>query len=92
MVLFTQVLVPLALLACMAFYPDPGLWRASTASSIVILMAAKYPMIKVHLKTLNPKVERFRPWRGQSKALHIFRITPLGFHKNGWHAALAYYR
>jgi murein DD-endopeptidase MepM/ murein hydrolase activator NlpD len=42
------------------------------------------PMINVHLKTLNQAVERFRPWRGQSKALDIFRITPLGFHKNGW--------
>jgi hypothetical protein len=41
-------------------------------------------MINAHLKTLNPTVERFRPWRGQSKALDIFRITPLGLHKNGW--------
>mgnify|MGYP005850715675 CR=1 FL=1 len=106
--------------------PGPGLWRASTASSIVILMTAllglfggylawhatkgrmlperavvdiaapfppghyliahggSTPMINVHLKTLNQAVERFRPWRGQSKALDIFRITPLGFHKNGW--------
>ena len=106
--------------------PGPELWRASTASSIVILMvtmlglfggnlawqAAKgrmlpeesvvniappfppghyliahggsTPMINVHLKTLDLAVERFRPWRGQSKALDIFRITPLGFHKNGW--------
>jgi hypothetical protein len=42
------------------------------------------PTINVHLKTLDPAVERFRTWRGQSKALDIFRITPLGFHKNGW--------
>ena len=182
MVMVTQVLLPLALLAWMAFYPaagwlawgvqlisvtavllgiglaalwavppfwvpyaygfvlllivathllrkrtpGPGLWRASTASSIAIVMAAllgsfggylgwhaakgrmlpeeavvdiappfppghyliahggSTPMINVHLKTLNPTVERFRPWRGQSKALDIFRITPLGLHKNGW--------
>ena len=106
--------------------PGPGLWRASTASSMVILMVAMLglfggylawhaakgwmlpeeavvdiappfppghylianggstPMINAHLKTLNPTVERFRPWRGQSKALDIFRITPLGLHKNGW--------
>jgi hypothetical protein len=106
--------------------PGPGLWRASAASSVMILMAAvlgllggyliwhamkgqvlpeeavvdiappfppghyliahggSTPMINVHLKTLNQAVERFRPWRGQSKALDIFRITPLGFHKNGW--------
>jgi hypothetical protein len=106
--------------------PGPGLWRASTASSMVILMVAMLglfggylawhaakgwmlpeeavvdiappfppghylianggstPMINAHLKTLNPKIERFRPWRGQSKALDIFRITALGLHKNGW--------
>jgi len=41
-------------------------------------------MVNIHLKTLNESVERFRPWRGQSKALDIFRITPLGLHKEGW--------
>ncbi len=41
-------------------------------------------MINVHLKPLNQTVERFRPWRGQSKALDILRVTPLGFHTNGW--------
>ena len=42
------------------------------------------PIINVHLKTMDQGVERFRAWHGQSKALDIFRITPLGFHKNGW--------
>lgn len=41
-------------------------------------------MINVHLKTLDRSIERYRPWRGQSKALDIFRITPLGLHKYGW--------
>ncbi len=41
-------------------------------------------MINVHLKTLDRTVERYLPWRGQSKALDIFRITPLGLHKEGW--------
>lgn len=40
--------------------------------------------INPHLKTLDEGVERFRPWRGQSKALDIFRIGPWGFHKSGW--------
>lgn len=182
MVILTQILLPLALLAWMAFYPaagwlawglqlvsvalallgiglvslwavppfwvpytyglllllitathlfregipGSGLWQASAASSVMILMAAvlgllggylawhamkgrvlpeeavvdiappfppghylianggSTPMINAHLKTLNPAVERFRPWRGQSKALDIFRVTPLGLHKNGW--------
>lgn len=41
-------------------------------------------MVNVHLKTLDKTVERFRPWRGQSRALDIFRTSPLGFHKTGW--------
>lgn len=41
-------------------------------------------MTNVHLKTLDGTVERFRPWRGQSKGLDIFRIMPLGVHKEGW--------
>ena len=40
--------------------------------------------VNVHLQTLDETVERFLPWRGQSKALDIFRITPLGLHKDGW--------
>lgn len=106
--------------------PGPGLWRASTASSVIILIAVvpgllggylswqalqgrmlpeetvvdiaapfppghyliahggSTPMVNIHLGTLDPAVERFRLWRGQSKALDIFRITPLGFHKHGW--------
>ncbi|MGM0564317.1 MAG: M23 family metallopeptidase [Pseudomonadota bacterium] len=42
------------------------------------------PMVNVHLKTLDTTIDRFRPWRGQSKALDIFRITPLGLNKEGW--------
>lgn len=41
-------------------------------------------MVNVHLKTLDKAVERFRPWQGQSRALDIFRISPLGIHKTGW--------
>jgi len=41
-------------------------------------------MVNVHLKTLDTAVERFRPWQGQSRALDVFRISPLGIHKNGW--------
>ncbi|WP_372998797.1 M23 family metallopeptidase [Marinobacter sp.] len=41
-------------------------------------------MVNVHLNTLDTSVERFRAWQGQSRALDIFRISPLGIHKNGW--------
>lgn len=40
--------------------------------------------VNVHLGTLDPSVERFRRWRGQSRALDIFAITPAGFHMDGW--------
>lgn len=40
--------------------------------------------VNVHLKTLDKTVERYLPWRGQSKAMDIFRITPSGLHKSGW--------
>ena len=109
--------------------PGPGLWRMTSAGSVVLVLvgvlggtggylawqaalgrlppggetvniappfpAGHYlvahggstPMVNVHLKTLDPPSERFRPWRGQSKALDIFRIHPLGFHKTGWQPA-----
>lgn len=41
-------------------------------------------MVNIHLHTLNQSIERFIPWRGQSRALDIFRILPLGLHKSGW--------
>ncbi|HEY9202677.1 MAG TPA: M23 family metallopeptidase [Gammaproteobacteria bacterium] len=41
-------------------------------------------IINVHLKTLDKTNPAYQPWRGQSKALDIFRITPLGLHKQGW--------
>jgi hypothetical protein len=106
--------------------PGQGLWQASGANSVAIVLgcglglvgaymgyqaiqgqilpkgavadiAAPFPpghylvahggstpMVNVHLKTLDGSVERFRPWRGQSRALDIFRMTPLGLHKEGW--------
>lgn len=133
--LFTQVLLPLILLAWLALIvigithrvrgvaPGPGVWQASGANSVAIVLvcglglvgaymgyqaiqgqilpkgavadiAAPFPpghylvahggsteMVNVHLKTLDGSVERFRPWRGQSRALDIFRMTPLGLHK-----------
>lgn len=40
-------------------------------------------MVNAHLGTLNPDQERFRHYRGQSRALDIFRINSLGFHVRG---------
>lgn len=106
--------------------PSQGLWQASVAQSVAIALvcglglvgvylgyqavrgqqlpkgevahiAAPFPpghylvahggstqMVNVHLTTLDESVERFRPWRGQSRGVDIFRMTPLGLHKSGW--------
>lgn len=49
-------------------------------------------MVNIHLRTLDPSIERFRPWRGQSRALDIFKITPAGLHVDGlWPADPARY-
>jgi hypothetical protein len=50
----------------------------------LIASGGSTPTINPHLKTLEGTVERFIPFRGQSKALDIFRIGPLGLHKHGW--------
>lgn len=52
--------------------------------SYLVAHGGSTQMVNVHLTTLDESVERFLPWRGQSKALDIFRITPMGFHKDGW--------
>lgn len=52
--------------------------------SYLVAHGGSTPMVNVHLTTLDESVERFLPWRGQSKALDIFRITPMGLHKSGW--------
>ncbi len=55
-----------------------------TAGHYLVAHGGSTAMINVHLKTLDQTVERYLPWHGQSKALDIFRITPLGLHKDGW--------
>jgi hypothetical protein len=41
--------------------------------------------VNAHLETLNPDRPEFRNWRGQSRALDIFKISSWGFHVDGWH-------
>ncbi|GAA3965093.1 M23 family metallopeptidase [Allohahella marinimesophila] len=41
-------------------------------------------IVNSHLHTLDPAVDRYRLWRGQSRALDIFRIKPSGLHMNGF--------
>ncbi len=41
-------------------------------------------LINAHLHTLDASVARFRHWKGQSRAMDIFKISPSGFHVDGW--------
>lgn len=40
-----------------------------------------------HLRTLDPDVDRFRPWRGQSYAVDFFELGPWGLRASGWRPA-----
>lgn len=44
-------------------------------------------LVNGHLQTLDPTVDRFRPWRGQSYAVDFFGLGPLGFRASGWRPA-----
>ncbi len=41
-------------------------------------------IVNAHLHTLDPSVERFRRWRGQSRGLDIIRIGRFGLRSDGW--------
>ncbi|MAM71575.1 MAG: peptidase M23 [Gammaproteobacteria bacterium] len=41
------------------------------------------PVINPHMATLNPEIERFRAYRGQSYALDIVKINRFGFRAEG---------
>lgn len=44
-------------------------------------------LVNGHLKTLDPAVERFRPWRGQSYAVDFFGLGYWGLRARGWRPA-----
>lgn len=93
------LLVPLGFaLGCLGGYMAFMAWQGRTLPTVemvdiappfgpgtyLVAHGGSNTMVNVHLKTLDTAVERFRPWRGQSRALDIFRISPLGIHKTGW--------
>lgn len=43
--------------------------------------------VNAHVRTLDPSVERFRAWRGQSYAIDFFGLGPWGLRANGWRPA-----
>jgi hypothetical protein len=44
-------------------------------------------LVNGHLKTLDPSVERFLPWHGQSYAVDFFGLGPFGLRARGWRPA-----
>lgn len=54
------------------------------AGTYLVAHGGSNNLVNIHLHTLDESVERFRPWRGQSRALDIFRTTPFGRHVDGW--------
>lgn len=44
-------------------------------------------VVNGHVRTLDPGVERFRPWHGQSYAVDFFGLGPWGLRADGWRPA-----
>ncbi len=45
------------------------------------------PLVNGHMRTLDDRVERFRPWRGQSYAVDFFGLGAWGLRAQGWRPA-----
>lgn len=45
------------------------------------------PLVNGHMRTLDPSVERFRPWHGQSYAVDFFGLGRWGLRARGWQPA-----
>lgn len=45
------------------------------------------PLVNAHMRTLDARIERFRPWRGQSYAVDFFGLGPGGLRARGWRPA-----
>lgn len=44
-------------------------------------------IVNAHMRTLDSKVERYRPWRGQSYAIDFFGLGSWGVRARGWRPA-----
>ena len=54
------------------------------AGTYLVAHGGSNTLLNNHLQTLAPDRPQFRPWRGQSRALDLFRIGPAGLHVDGW--------
>ncbi|WP_347268500.1 M23 family metallopeptidase [Paracoccus sp. (in: a-proteobacteria)] len=55
--------------------------------SFIVAHGGSTATVNAHLRTFDPTVERYRRWRGQSLAVDLIRITPMGFRTDGWRPA-----
>lgn len=44
-------------------------------------------LVNGHMRTLDTRIERFRPWRGQAYAIDFFGLGPWGRRASGWRPA-----
>ena len=50
----------------------------------IVAHGGSHPLINGHMMTLDPEIERFRNWRGQSYALDLVAVDRFGLHSDGW--------
>lgn len=50
----------------------------------IVAHGGSHLLINGHLMTLDPAIERFRNWRGQSYALDLVAVDRFGRHSDGW--------
>ncbi|MBY8967072.1 M23 family metallopeptidase [Algiphilus sp. NNCM1] len=47
------------------------------AGQYLVVHGGSQPLLNGHMKTLDPEVERFAPWRGQSYAVDLIALDPV---------------
>lgn len=50
----------------------------------IVAHGGSHLLINGHMMTLDPAIERFRNWRGQSYALDLVAVDRFGRHSDGW--------
>ncbi len=97
-ILATLLILVVSVSGCLGLYVTVRAWQGTLLPAVpTVDISAPFPSgtylvanggsttaVNNHLQTLDPTVPRFSDFRGQSRALDIFRISSLGFHVEGW--------
>lgn len=54
------------------------------AGHFLVGHGGSHPLVNGHMRTLDTRIERFRPWRGQSYAVDFFGLGPWVLRARGW--------